>query len=104
MSNQDDTINNDKEEITGSVPQLKSPIVWGFLTVAFLTLILGFFTLLSVIVDSIQHNRLNYPDAVLISFLLIFGGFVLLGGTIIMKKWSPQPQINTLKDTSDIKQ
>ena len=103
MSNQDDTIKNNKEEISGSIPPIKSPIVWSFLTVAFLTLIIGFFTLLSVIVDSIQHSRLNYPDAVLISFLLIFGGFTLLGGTIIMKKWSPQPQIDTMDDTSDIK-
>lgn len=103
MSNQDDTTKNNKEETIGAVPHLKSPLIWVFLTVAFLTLIFGFFTVLSVIVDSIQHNRLNYPDTVIIGFLLIFGGLILLGGTFIMKNWSPLPQIDTQDDTSDIK-
>ncbi len=103
MSNQKDTTKNNIEEITTTVPHLKSFMVWIFLTIAFLTLMLGIFTVLSVIIDSIQQNQLNYPDAVIIGFLLIFGGISLLGGTFIMKNWAPQPQINTLDDTSDTK-
>ena len=104
MSNQDDTLKNNQEEKSVAVPHLKSPILWVFLIVAFLTLIFGFFTIISVIIDSIQHNRINYPDTIIIGSLLIVGGVVLLGGAIIMKNWSPLPQVDTQDDTSDIKE
>ena len=103
MSNQDDTKTNNNDEVAVVVPHIKSSIIWVFLTVAFLTLIFGFFTISSVIINNIQHNQLNYPDSIIIGFLLIFGGLILLGGTFIMKNWAPQQQIETMDDASDIK-
>lgn len=104
MSNQDDTIKNNQEEKIVAVPHIKSSILWVFLIVALLTLIFGFFSILSVIIDSVQHNQINYPDALIIGSLLTIGGVILLGGAIIMKNWSPPPQVDTPDDTSDIKE
>jgi uncharacterized membrane protein YpjA len=104
MSNQDDTIKNNQEEIIVAVSHIKPSILWVFLIVAFLTLIFGFFSILSVLIDSIQHNQINYPDALIIGSLLIFGGIILLVGAVIMKNWAPLPQVDTQDDTSDIKE
>ena len=104
MSNQDDTIKNNQEEPIVVISHIKPSIVWIFLIAAFLTLIFGFFTIFSAIIDSIQHNQINYPDAIIVGSLLIFGGVILLGGAIIMKNWAPLPQVDTQDDTSDIKE
>jgi hypothetical protein len=103
MTNQDDSITNNKEEKVEVVPHFKSSMFWILLTVSFLTIIFGIFTVTSVIVDTIQQNQLNFPDTVIVGFLLLVGGIVLLGGTYIMKNWAPLPQMATQDDTSDIK-
>lgn len=103
MSNKDNSVKSREEEIVEAVPHLKPSIFWIFLTIALLTLILGFFTLVSVIIDSVQHSRINYPDAIIISLFLIFGGVALLGGSIIMRNWAPPPQIEAQEGSSDIR-
>ncbi|MHA1513656.1 MAG: hypothetical protein ACTSRJ_06330 [Candidatus Hodarchaeales archaeon] len=104
MSNQDDTNKNNQGEKVVAVPHIKPSILWVFLIIALLTLIFGFFSILSVLIDSIQHNQINYPDAIIIGSLLVFGGIFLLGGTIIMKNWAPLQQVDTQDNTSDIKE
>ncbi len=94
MSKKDNSVKSREEENTETVPHLNPSIFWIFLTVALLTLILGFFTITSVIIDSIQHSQINYPDAMIIGLLLIFGGIILLGGSIIMRSWAPPQQID----------
>jgi uncharacterized membrane protein HdeD (DUF308 family) len=103
MSNRDNSVKSSEDERIETVPHLNPSIFWIFLTVAFLTLILGLFTITSVFVDSIQHSQINYPDALFIGLLLIFGGIILLSGTIIMRNWAPLPQIEAQEDPSDIK-
>jgi uncharacterized membrane protein HdeD (DUF308 family) len=104
MSNKDKPVKSREEDTIEAVPHLKPPIFWIFLTIALLTLILGFFTLASVIIDSIQHSRINYPDTIIIGLLLIFGGVILLGGSIIMRNWAPLPQIEAQEESSNIRE
>ncbi len=104
MSNRDNSVKSSEEETVDAVPHLKPSIFWIFLTIALLTLVLGFFTLTSVIIDSIQHSRINYPDTIIIGLLLIFGGVILLGGSIIMRNWAPLPQIEAQEESSNIRE
>ncbi|MHA1543179.1 MAG: hypothetical protein ACTSQH_09400 [Candidatus Hodarchaeales archaeon] len=103
MSNKDNSVKSREEERVETVPHLNPSIFWIFLTGALLTLILGLFTITSVLIDSIQHSRINSPDTLFIGFLLIFGGIILLGGSIIMRNWAPLPQIEAQEEPSDIK-
>ena len=103
MSNRDNSVKSSEEEGVEAVPHLNPSIFWIFLTVALLTLILGLFTIASVLVDTIQHSQINYPDALFIGLLLIFGGIILLGGSIIMRNWAPLPQIGAQEEPYDIK-
>ena len=104
MSDLESSINNEIEEPEELVQHLKSPIYWVFLTISFLTLIFGIFIIISVVIDTIQWNHLNYPDTLLIGFLLIVGGLILLGGTIMMKNWAPPPEIDTLDDAPNLEE
>ena len=103
MTTQENSLEKREEIPIENVPHLNSSIFWVLLTVALLNLILGFFTIISVIIDTVTHNQFNYPDTVIIGFLLIIGGFILLGGTIIMRNWAPIPQIEPTDQPSDIK-
>ena len=104
MSNKDNSAKNSEEETVETVPHLRPSIFWIFLTIALLTLILGFFTLTSVIIDSIQHSRISYPDTIIIGLFLIFGGIILLGGSIIMRNWAPLPHTEAQEESSDIRE
>jgi succinate dehydrogenase/fumarate reductase cytochrome b subunit len=103
MDNQENSLRSKEEETTETVSHLNPSIFWIFLTIALLTLIFGLFTIASVLIDRIQHSQLNYPDALIIGISLIFGGIILLGGSIIMKNWAPLPQIEAKEEPSDLK-
>ncbi len=91
MSNsQDRSFPKNKESISSS--SVLSPVLyWILFFASILTILLGFFSITGVIINTLQTDQLNFFDGLLVGFLLVMGGFVLLLGTIIMKNWSPPP-------------
>jgi len=82
-----------QEKTTKSTPNstLNPFVYWILFTASILTIILGFFSIIGIIIETTKTNQLNYIDGLLVGLLLIVGGFILLLGVIIMKKWSPPP-------------
>ena len=104
MNTKDSSIIDEEETPTEAVPHLNPSILLILSIISVITLILGFFAIFSVIIDTIQHSQINYPDTILISLLLIFGGLILLSGTIIMKNWAPLPQKEATEESSEIRE
>lgn len=92
MSNSENQECQEKNSVSDSVPILRPRIFWILLTVGLLTIILGLFSILSVVIANLQQTQFNYSSGLLIGFLLVIGGFLLIIGIIILKKWTP-PQI-----------
>ena len=91
MSNSENQEYQEKNSESDSVPILRSKIFWILLTVGLFTIILGLFSILSIVIASLQQPQFNYSSGLLIGFLLVIGGFLLIIGIIILKKWTPLP-------------
>ena len=91
MSSTDDPSLQEKGISSTSTTVLNPAVYWILFFVSLLTIILGVFSISGVLIDTTNTERLNYLDGLLVGLLLVAGGFVLLFGAIIMRKWTPPP-------------
>ena len=91
MSSSDDSSSQEKMSLSTPSTILNPYIYWILIFGSLLTIILGLFSIIGVVIDTIRTNQLIYYDGFLVGLLLVAGGFILLLGVIIMKNWSPPP-------------
>ena len=90
----------EKNKASNSEPILRSFIFWILLTIGFITIILGFFSVISVLIVYLQQVPFDYSNGLLLGFLLMLGGFILIIGLLIIRKWTPPPISDTNIDSS----
>ena len=76
------------------IPILGDTSFWIIIMVGVFTITLGFFSILSVVIVSIQQSEFNYSSGFLIGLLLILGGAILIGGGILLRRLPPSSEIS----------
>ncbi len=99
MSSSEDPSHHKKTFSSAPNTVISPNIYWVLFFASFLSMILGLFSILGVIIDTTQTNQLNYLEGLLVGLLLIGGGFILLLGAIILRRWSPPPSSEELPDS-----
>ena len=80
--------------ISTPIPILGDTSFWIIVLLGLFTITLGFFSILSVIIVSLQQSAFNYSSGFLIGLLLVLGGAILIGGGILLRRLPPTSEIS----------
>jgi hypothetical protein len=94
LSQSDNHEYQENRSISEPTPVLGDASYWILVMIGAFTIILGLFSILSVIIVSLQHSQLNYTSGFLIGLLLVLGGSILIIGGILLRRSPPSSKLS----------